>query len=84
MLDKYGSAVSVLKPLEDESIQRLKEERSESLALLPSQGREKPKTEAELLQDKQHLSLHLQQAQKQAEVTFRCNSHLLSVLWTRD
>ncbi|XP_034156118.2 centromere-associated protein E isoform X2 [Pangasianodon hypophthalmus] len=67
MLDKYGSAVSVLKPLEDESIQRLTEERRESLALLPSQGSEKPKTEADLLQDKQRLSLQLQQTQKHLE-----------------
>ncbi|XP_053471518.1 centromere-associated protein E isoform X3 [Ictalurus furcatus] len=68
MLDKYGSAVSVLKPMQDESVQRLKEERSESLALLPSQSSEKPKTEADLLQDKQRLSLQLQQAQKHLEV----------------
>ncbi|XP_017313628.1 centromere-associated protein E isoform X3 [Ictalurus punctatus] len=68
MLDKYGSAVSVLKPMQDESVQRLKEERSESLALLPSQSSEKPKTEADLLQDKQRLFLQLQQAQKHLEV----------------
>ncbi|XP_058236857.1 centromere-associated protein E [Hemibagrus wyckioides] len=68
MLDKYSSAVSVLKPLEEESIQKLKEERSESLALLPSRSSEKPKTEADLLQDKQRLSLQLQQAQKHLEV----------------
>ncbi|MCJ8747829.1 hypothetical protein PDJAM_G00157970 [Pangasius djambal] len=66
-LEKYGSAVSVLKPLEDESVQRLTEERRESLALLPSQSSEKPKTEADLLQDKQRLSLHLQQTQKHFE-----------------
>lgn len=71
MLDKYGSAVSVLKPLEDESLQRLKEERRESLALLPSQSSVKPKTEADLLQDKQRLSLQLQQAQKHLEVRFK-------------
>ncbi|KAI5629562.1 centromere-associated protein E isoform X2 [Silurus asotus] len=68
MLDKYGCAVSVLKPLEDESIQRLKQERRESLALLPSQSGEKPTTEADLLQDKQRLCLQLLQAQKQLEV----------------
>ncbi|KAK3511021.1 hypothetical protein QTP70_029023 [Hemibagrus guttatus] len=68
MLDKYSSAVSVLKPLEEESVHRLKEERSESLALLPSLSSEKPKTEADLLQDKQRLSLQLQQAQKHLEV----------------
>ncbi|KAF4075058.1 hypothetical protein AMELA_G00230190 [Ameiurus melas] len=68
MLDKYGSAVSVLKPMQDESVQRLKEERSESLALLPPPSSEKPKTEADLLQDKQRLSLQLQQAQKHLEV----------------
>ncbi|XP_060754647.1 centromere-associated protein E isoform X4 [Neoarius graeffei] len=68
MLDKYDAAVSVLKPLEEESLQRLKEDRSESLALLPSPSSEKPKTEADLLQDKQRLSLQLQQAQKHLEV----------------
>lgn len=71
MQDKYCSAVSVLKPLEEESIRKLKEERSESLALLPSQSNEKPKTEADLLQDKQRLHLQLQQAQKHLEVTFK-------------
>lgn len=71
MLDKYISAVSILKPLEEESIQKLKEERSESLALLPSRSNEKPKTEADLLQDKQRLYLQLQQAQKHLEVTFK-------------
>lgn len=70
MLDKHGSTVSVLKPLEEESVQRLKEERSETLTLLPSQSSEKPKTEADLLQDKQRLSLQLQQAQKHLEVRF--------------
>ncbi|TSK17800.1 Centromere-associated protein E [Bagarius yarrelli] len=68
VLDKFSSASSVLKPLEEESIQRLKEERSESLALLPSPGSEKAKTEAELLQDKQRLFLQLQKTQKNLEV----------------
>ncbi|KAF7689663.1 centromere-associated protein E isoform X1 [Silurus meridionalis] len=68
MLDKYSCAVSVLKPLENESIQILKQERRESLALLPSQSGEKPKTEADLLQDKRRLALQLLQAQKQLEV----------------
>ncbi|KAM9454725.1 centromere-associated protein E [Clarias gariepinus] len=68
MLEKYSSAVSALKPLEDEAVHRLKEERRESLALLPSQTNEKPKTEADLLQDKHRLSLQLHQAQKHLEV----------------
>ncbi|KAF5902614.1 centromere-associated protein E, partial [Clarias magur] len=68
MLEKYSSAVSALKPLEDEAVQRLKEERRESLALLPSPSNEKPKTEADLLQDKHRLSLQLHQAQKHLEV----------------
>ncbi|GAA6089757.1 centromere-associated protein E isoform X1 [Tachysurus ichikawai] len=68
MLDKYSCAVSVLKPLEEESIKKLKEERSESLTLLTSRSSEKPKTEADLLQAKQSLSLQLQQAQKHLEV----------------
>lgn len=71
MLDKYSTAVSVLKSLEEKSIQRLKEEKRESLALLPSQSSEKPKTEADLLQDKQHLSLQLHQTQNHLEVRFR-------------
>ncbi|KAK2817883.1 hypothetical protein Q7C36_021816 [Tachysurus vachellii] len=68
MLDKYSCAVSFLKPLEEESIKRLKEERSESLTLLSSWSSEKPKTEADLLQAKQSLSLQLQRAQKHLEV----------------
>ncbi|XP_027012210.2 centromere-associated protein E isoform X2 [Tachysurus fulvidraco] len=68
MLDKYSCAVSFLKPLEEESVKRLKEERSESLTLLTSRSSEKPKTEADLLQAKQSLSLQLQQSQKHLEV----------------
>lgn len=71
MLEKYSSAVSALKPLEDEAVHRLKEERRESLALLPSQTNEKPKTEADLLQDKHRLSLQLHQAQKHLEVRLK-------------
>ncbi|KAL6481452.1 hypothetical protein MHYP_G00095320 [Metynnis hypsauchen] len=71
LLDMYDSAVTVLKPLESESEQRLREEQRENLALLPAQNSDRPKTEAELLQDKQHLSLQLQQAQRQMEVIQR-------------
>ncbi|XP_066516219.1 centromere-associated protein E isoform X2 [Hoplias malabaricus] len=68
LLDTHDSAVSDLKPLEVESAQKLREEQRENLALLPGQNYDQPKTEAELLQDKQRLSLQLQQAQKQMEV----------------
>ncbi|XP_037399048.1 centromere-associated protein E isoform X2 [Pygocentrus nattereri] len=71
LLDMYDSAVTVLKPLESESEERLREEQRENLALLPAQNNDRPKTEAELLQDKQHLSLQLQQAQRQVEVIQR-------------
>ncbi|KAI4891029.1 hypothetical protein NFI96_013890, partial [Prochilodus magdalenae] len=71
LLDMYDSAVSVLKSLETETEQKLREERRENLALLPTQNSDRPKTEADLLQDKQRLSLQLQQAQKQMEVIQR-------------
>ncbi|KAL7845850.1 hypothetical protein AOLI_G00240420 [Acnodon oligacanthus] len=71
LLDMYDSTVTVLKPLESESEQRLREEQRENLALLPAQSNDRPKTEAELLQDKRHLSLQLQQAQRQMEVIQR-------------
>ncbi|XP_072512902.1 centromere-associated protein E [Salminus brasiliensis] len=68
LLDKYYSAVLVLKTSENESEQRLREEQRENFALLPGQNTDLPKTMADLLQDKQHLSFQLQQSQKQMEV----------------
>lgn len=64
----YASAAGALKSSEAELEQRLREEQRENLALLPAQTSDCPKTEAELLQDKQRLSLQLQQTRKQMEV----------------
>ncbi|XP_049325710.1 centromere-associated protein E-like isoform X3 [Astyanax mexicanus] len=69
LLDKYDSAVSVLKSSENKSQHSLKELQRENLALLPGQNTDPPKTVADLLQDKQCLLLQLQQAQKQMEMT---------------
>ncbi|XP_062866436.1 centromere-associated protein E isoform X2 [Trichomycterus rosablanca] len=71
LLDKYDSAVSTLKSLEAESEQRLNEERRDNLTLLAANNVGQPKTEAELLQDKQRLTLQLQQTQKQMEVVLK-------------
>ncbi|XP_030641093.1 centromere-associated protein E [Chanos chanos] len=67
--DEYGSCFSVLDSCTAESRHRLKEQRSESLALLRTQEGASPKTQADLLQDNHRLGLQLQQAQRDRQVT---------------
>ncbi|XP_052428326.1 centromere-associated protein E isoform X3 [Carassius gibelio] len=67
LLNKCDSAISPLKLSSGESEQRLKDQRRETITLLQAQHGTLPKTETELLQDNQRLSLQLQQTQKQME-----------------
>ncbi|XP_026110617.1 centromere-associated protein E isoform X1 [Carassius auratus] len=67
LLNKCDSAISPLKLSSAESEQRLKDQRRETITLLQAQHGTLPKTETELLQDNQRLSLQLQQTQKQME-----------------
>ncbi|XP_059408289.1 centromere-associated protein E isoform X5 [Carassius carassius] len=67
LLNKCDSAISPLKLSSAESEQRLKDQRRETITLLQAQHGTLPKTETELLQDNQRLSMQLQQTQKQME-----------------
>lgn len=68
LLDQCETAASPLRSASAESEQRLEDQRRETLTLLQGQHGTLPKTEAELLQDYQRVSLQLQQTQKQMEV----------------
>ncbi|KAK1802937.1 hypothetical protein P4O66_021473 [Electrophorus voltai] len=68
LLDQDDAVVSVLRSSSAESEQKLRDEQRESLALLPPHSTDRPKTEAELLLEKQSLHLQLQQTQQQMEV----------------
>ncbi|XP_051560864.1 centromere-associated protein E-like [Myxocyprinus asiaticus] len=68
VLHECHSEMSLLKSASVESELHLKEQRRETLALLQTQNGTLPKTEAELLQDNQRLSLQLQQTHKQMQV----------------
>ncbi|XP_050974649.1 centromere-associated protein E isoform X3 [Labeo rohita] len=67
LLDQCETAASPLRSASAESEQRLEDQRRETLTLLQGQHGTLPKTEAELLQDYQRVSLQLQQTQKQME-----------------
>ncbi|XP_016113871.1 centromere-associated protein E [Sinocyclocheilus grahami] len=67
LLNECDSAISPLKSSSAESELRLKDQRRETSTLLQAQHGTLPKTETELLQDNQRLSLQLQQTQKQIE-----------------
>ncbi|XP_016297019.1 centromere-associated protein E-like [Sinocyclocheilus anshuiensis] len=67
LLNECDSAISPLKSSSAESELRLKDQRRETSTLLQAQRGTLPKTETELLQDNQCLSLQLQQTQKQIE-----------------
>lgn len=68
LLNECDAAISPLKSSSAESEQRLKDHRRETITLLQAQHGTLPKTETELLQDNQRLSLQVQQTQKQMEV----------------
>ncbi|KAA0722652.1 E Centromere protein [Triplophysa tibetana] len=68
LLDQFHAEISLLKSNSAESERRLKEQRRETLTLLRTPDEIQPKTEAELLQDNQRLTLQLQQTQRQMEV----------------
>ncbi|XP_076839139.1 centromere-associated protein E isoform X2 [Brachyhypopomus gauderio] len=68
LLDQHDSAFSLLRASSAQLEQRFREEQRETLALLPANGTDRPKTEADLLLEKQRLCLQLQQTQKQMEV----------------
>ncbi|KAK9980433.1 hypothetical protein ABG768_000041 [Culter alburnus] len=65
LLDECESESAPLRSSSSESERRLKDLRRETVTLLQAQNGTLPKTEAELLRDNQHLSLQLQQTQKQ-------------------
>ncbi|XP_048054193.1 centromere-associated protein E isoform X6 [Megalobrama amblycephala] len=67
LLDECESESAPLRSSSSESERRLKDLRRETVTLLQAQNGTLPKTEAELLRDNQHLSLQLQQTQKQME-----------------
>ncbi|XP_073698964.1 uncharacterized protein [Garra rufa] len=67
LLNQCETAASPLKSASAESEQRLQDQRRETLTLLQGQHGTLPKTEAELLQDNQRVSLQLRQTQKQME-----------------
>uniref|UniRef100_A0A9J8ANR7 Centromere-associated protein E n=1 Tax=Cyprinus carpio carpio TaxID=630221 RepID=A0A9J8ANR7_CYPCA len=67
LLNECDAAISPLKSSSAESEQRLKDHRRETITLLQAQHGTLPKTETELLQDNQRLSLQVQQTQKQME-----------------
>ncbi|KAF4119173.1 hypothetical protein G5714_001224 [Onychostoma macrolepis] len=67
LLNRCESARSPLISASAESEQQLEDQRRQTLTLLQAQHGTLPKTEAELLQDNQRVSLQLQQTQKQME-----------------
>ncbi|XP_051759204.1 centromere-associated protein E isoform X4 [Ctenopharyngodon idella] len=67
LLNECESESSPLRSASSESERRLEDLRRETVTLLQAQNGTLPKTEAELLRDNQHLSLQLQQTQKQME-----------------
>ncbi|XP_056595003.1 centromere-associated protein E isoform X2 [Triplophysa dalaica] len=68
LLDQFHAEISLLKSNSAESERRLKEQRRETLTLLRTPDEIQPKTEAELLQDNQRLTLQLQHTQRQMKV----------------
>ncbi len=75
LLNRCESARSPLISSSAESEQQLTDQRRHTLTLLQAQHGTLPKTEAELLQDNQRVSLQLQQTQKQVEVWRERNTH---------
>ncbi|XP_057188769.1 centromere-associated protein E isoform X2 [Triplophysa rosa] len=71
LLDQCHAEISLLKSNSAESERRLKEQRRETLTLLRTPDEIQPKTEAELLQDNQRLTLQLQQTKREMEVIQR-------------
>ncbi|XP_056320072.1 centromere-associated protein E isoform X4 [Danio aesculapii] len=67
LLNKYDSEINPLKFSSSESERRLEDQRKQTLTLLKAQNGTLPKTEAELLQDNQRLSLQLQQTHRHVE-----------------
>ncbi|XP_016422139.1 centromere-associated protein E-like isoform X9 [Sinocyclocheilus rhinocerous] len=67
LLNRCESVRSPLISASAESEQQLEDQRRQTLTLLQAQHGTLPKTEAELLQDNQRVSLQLQQTQKQME-----------------
>lgn len=67
LLNKCDSEINPLKCSSSESERRLEDQRRQTLTLLKAQNGTLPKTEAELLQDNQHLSQQLQQAHRHVE-----------------
>ncbi|XP_005168062.1 centromere-associated protein E isoform X1 [Danio rerio] len=67
LLNKCDSEINPLKSSSSESERRLEDQRRQTLTLLKAQNGTLPKTEAELLQDNQHLSQQLQQAHRHVE-----------------